>query len=132
MILAFEAFLYFLYLRLNYTEICEENKALREAVSVLKDQNTNFSTQESELYEHIQSLEKSLADAEMQAKTYYEKVSLEIELTFPSILVPCLSRRLSHKLFNQLKALFLKHILREGHFEFNVGCPMAHDGNCLW
>jgi len=59
--------------KLNYMEICEENKTLKEEVAVLKDQNTNYSTQELELYDHIQLLEKSLADAEVQAKTYYEK-----------------------------------------------------------
>ena len=79
-------------------EICEENKTLKEEVAVLKDQNTNYSTQELELYDHIQLLEKSLADAEVQAKTYYEKVGLTIELIFPSFLTRFFSCRLTHEL----------------------------------
>ena len=73
-------FILFRYFRLSDENLSEENRALKGEISLLKDQNSSSSFQESELREQVKTLEESLANAETQAKTYYNKVCAVILL----------------------------------------------------
>lgn len=52
----------------------DENSSLKNDVLSLRSENNALSAKVSELRNEVKVIEKSLADAEIQAKTYSEKV----------------------------------------------------------
>ena len=63
-------------------KISEENRALLDELSMLKEKHLECTVQESKLRGQLTTCEQSLADAETQAKAYYEKVNRQAGSNF--------------------------------------------------
>ena len=86
------------------------------------DQNTSSSFQESELREQVKTLEDSLANAEAQAKTYYEKVC--------DVIVKIFFFFHGHEIFHLQISASLNDTIQwnKAHIckrSFSVWCPVA-------